>query len=176
MKCIHPYACWAARVIEEYLRTGKALYPDPEDESLPEELFQKRAGCFVTLHTLDGSLRGCIGTILPTQKNLALEIRENAISAATRDPRFPPVTLDELDKIEVNVDVLGELEPVSNFEELDPKVYGVVVTSGYRRGVLLPDLPGVDTVEEQLRIASLKAGILPDEAKKIYRFKVERYH
>lgn len=176
MKCSHPYACWAARVIEEYVKTGKAPYPDLEDSSLPQELFERRAGCFVSIHKLDGSLRGCIGTILPTQRNLAMEIRENAISAATRDPRFPPIAPDELEELEVSVDVLGDLEQVSSLDELDPKVYGVMVASGYRRGVLLPDLPGVDTVEEQIRIASLKAGIRPEEISKIYRFKVERYH
>ena len=170
----HPYVRWAIRVIEEYLKTGRAPYPD---ETLPKELFEKKAGCFVSLHRLDGALRGCIGTIVPTQENLALEIRENAISAATRDPRFPPLTLEELDEIEVSVDVLGHMERVKSLEELDPRIYGIVVVKGFRKGVLLPDLPGVDSVEEQLRIACLKAGIDPrEEGKELYKFRVERYH
>ncbi|HIP92341.1 MAG TPA: AmmeMemoRadiSam system protein A [Thermotoga sp.] len=172
MKGEHPYVKWAIKVIENYIKYGKILDPEPD---LPKELFERRAGVFVTLHKSDGSLRGCIGTFLPTKENLALEIRDNAIAAATQDPRFPPVTPDELDDIVVHVDVLSEPVPVKDISELDPKKYGVIVAKGWRRGLLLPDMEGVETVEEQLRIAKLKAGILGDEPVEIYKFTVERY-
>ena len=173
MRGEHPYVRWAIEVIENYIRHGKILEPH---EGLPRELFERRAGAFVTLHKLDGSLRGCIGTYLPTQPNLAYEIRENAIAAATRDPRFPPVQPEELDEIEVSVDILSEPEPVHSIDELDPKKYGIIVVSDRKRGLLLPDIEGVDTVEEQIRIAKLKAGIFPGESFSIYKFTVERYH
>jgi len=169
----HPYVKWAIRVIENYVKYGKILEPD---ESVPRELFERRAGAFVTLHKVDGSLRGCIGTYLPTKPNLALEIRDNAIAAATQDPRFPPVTPDELDEIVVHVDILSPPEPVRDISDLDPKKYGVIVVKGWRRGLLLPDIEGVDAVEEQLRIAKLKAGIPEwDNDVEVYRFTVERY-
>ena len=175
MKGEHPYVRWAIDVIENYILRGVRI--EPHDD-LPEELFRRRAGAFVTLHKLDGSLRGCIGTYLPTQPNLALEIRENAIAASTRDPRFEPVRPDEFDDIEVSVDVLSEPEIVNSTDELDPKRYGIIVVSGPRRGLLLPDLDGVDNVEEQIRIASLKAGIFYpyERPESIYRFTVERNH
>ncbi len=173
MKGEHPYVKWAIEVIENYVRNGKVIEPH---ENLPKELLERRAGAFVTLHRLDGSLRGCIGTYLPVRENLAYEIRDNAIAACSRDPRFPPVTPDELEDIEVSVDILSEPEPVSNPDELDPKRFGIIVVSGPKRGLLLPDIEGVETVEEQIRIASLKAGIFPGEPVQIYRFTVERYH
>jgi len=169
----HPYVRWAIRVIENYVRYGRVIEPD---ESVPKELFERKAGAFVTLHRKDGSLRGCIGTFLPTKPNLALEIRDNAIAAATEDPRFPPVSPEELDDIVVHVDILSKPEPVKNVSELDPKRYGIIVAKGWRRGLLLPDIEGVDTVEEQIRIAKLKAGIPDwDDDFEIYRFTVERY-
>jgi AmmeMemoRadiSam system protein A len=122
-------------------------------------------------------LRGCIGTIEPTQANVALEVIQNAISAATQDPRFPPIVPEELADLDIKVDVLGEPEPVDGLEELDPKRYGVIVKSArdWRRGLLLPDLEGVDTVESQVDIARRKAGIRPDEPIELYRFEVVRY-
>ena len=175
MKGEHPYVRWAIEVIENYILNGIKIEPRPD---LPKELFERRAGAFVTLHKLDGSLRGCIGTYLPTQPNLALEIRENAIAAATRDPRFEPVRPEELDEIEVSVDILSEPVPVRSIDELDPKKYGIIVVSDKRRGLLLPDIEGVDTVEEQIRIASLKAGIMYpyEKPEAIFKFTVERYH
>jgi len=172
MKGEHPCVKWAIEVIENYVKYGKVLDPHPD---LPKELFERRAGVFVTLHKTNGSLRGCIGTFLPTKENLALEIRDNAIAAATQDPRFPPVSPDELDDIVVHVDVLSEPIPVKDISELDPKKYGVIVSKGWRRGLLLPDIEGVETVEEQLRIAKFKAGILEEEPVEIYKFTVERY-
>jgi AmmeMemoRadiSam system protein A len=167
-----PLVDLARRTIEHYVRTGRVLAPP---EELPPEM-QGRAGVFVSIHKKDGSLRGCIGTFEPTQSNIALEIIQNAISAATRDPRFPPITEDELDDLQISVDVLSKPERVNSLEELDPKKYGVIVQSGWRRGLLLPDLEGVDTVEQQVAIAMRKAGIAPGEPVQLYRFTVKRYH
>ncbi|MGC8819841.1 MAG: AmmeMemoRadiSam system protein A [Fervidobacterium sp.] len=167
----HPYVKWAIEVIESYVRYRKVIEPHKD---LPKELFERRAGTFVTLHNLDGSLRGCIGTFIPIRENLAYEIRDNAISSATKDPRFPPVSPDELENIVVNVDVLSPFEPVKSIDELDPKKYGIIVQRGFRRGLLLPDIEGVDSVEEQIRIAKLKAGIFDDNFE-IFKFTVERY-
>ncbi|KAF2957551.1 hypothetical protein AS159_07765 [Thermotoga sp. Ku-13t] len=174
MKGHHPFVKWAIKSIESYILDRRMV--DPIKDGAPEELLNRRAGAFVSLHLLDGSLRGCIGTFMPTRSNLALEIRDNAIAAATQDPRFEPVTAEELDDIEVTVDILSEPEKVTDTSQLDPKKYGVIVVSGYRRGLLLPDLPGVDSVEEQLRIALRKAGISERERFDVYRFTVERYH
>ena len=150
--------------------------PDEKDPtlSLPEELLHTRAGAFVSLHEA-GELRGCIGTILPVRKNLAQEIIENAVSAATRDPRFSPVRKAELPYLEISVDVLGEPEDIPDAGALDVRRYGVIVAKGRKRGLLLPDLPGVDTVEEQIRIAKKKAGIPEDEAVQLQRFEVVRH-
>ncbi len=170
----HPFVKWAIKVIESKIRDGVILKPDPKE--LPPEMFQEKAGVFVTLHKKNGELRGCIGTFLPTTEDIAHEIAQNALEAALRDPRFEPVKAEELDDIVVSVDVLSSPEPVNSLKELDPKKYGIIVESGWRRGLLLPDLEGVDTVEEQLRIAKLKAGISENEKVKIYRFTVRRYH
>lgn len=145
------------------------------------ELTEERAGAFVSLHLKsdkpgeEGELRGCIGTISATRANLAEEIIAMAIAAGTEDPRFEPVELEELPNLFYSVDVLGEAEPVTSPLELDPKRYGVIVTSGMRRGLLLPDLPGVRTVHEQIAIARQKAGIDPGEAYRLERFEVTRY-
>jgi AmmeMemoRadiSam system protein A len=144
--------------------------------ALPEELKEiskQRAAAFVSLKK-GGQLRGCIGTILPLHDNLMEEIRENAISAGTRDPRFPAVRPEELEQLEYSVDVLSKPEPATR-EELDPSRYGVIVSRGHKRGVLLPDLEGVDTVEEQLEIALQKADISRNQGYGIERFEVIRY-
>jgi len=143
-------------------------------EGLPEALMGQRAGAFVSIHK-QGRLRGCIGTIAPTQDSLAGEIILNAVSAASRDPRFDPIRADELKWLEISVDVLGEPEPVASEDALDVKRYGVIVTSGNRRGLLLPDLEGVDTVSRQLAIARQKAGIGPKEKVSLQRFEVIRH-
>jgi len=164
-----PPVKWARMIIESYITNQ----PQPK---LPEEmeyLCHEMAGTFVSLKK-HGQLRGCIGTINPAYGNLAEEIAGNAISAATRDPRFLPVEEHELDDLVYSVDILGKPEPATR-DQLDPKRYGVIVTKGSRRGLLLPDLEGVDTVEEQLRIACQKAGIRPDEDYSIERFEVIRY-
>ena len=144
----------------------------PDDT--PPELTHQRAGCFVSLQE-DGQLRGCIGTLGPTQDSLAEEIIMNAISACSRDPRFPPVLPEELEHIDCKVDVLGEPERIEGPEQLDVKRYGVIVSRGMRRGVLLPDLEGVDTVDEQIAIAKSKAGIAVHESCELQRFQVVRH-
>ena len=125
--------------------------------------------------TPQGRLRGCIGTIEATKDSLAEEIINNAISASTQDPRFPAMTEDELKWLEINVDVLGEPEYIYSMDQLDPKRYGVIVQKRYRRGLLLPDLDGVDTAEQQVEIAKKKAGIRSDEDVKLQRFEVIRH-
>ncbi|MDP3012629.1 MAG: AMMECR1 domain-containing protein, partial [Candidatus Subteraquimicrobiales bacterium] len=120
------------------------------------------------------ALRGCVGTTSPIRENLAEEIVFNAISSATKDPRFPPVDDLELPLLDYTVDILEEPEPIPDESYLDPKKYGVIVESGYKSGLLLPDLEGVDTVKHQVSIAKQKAGIYPDESTKLYRFKVRR--
>ncbi len=143
-------------------------------EDLPEEMLTKRAGVFVSIKK-HGELRGCIGTFLPTRKNIAEEIQRNAISAGCEDPRFYPVTAEELPELEYSVDVLTEPRPVYSLDELDPKKYGILVQKGFRSGLLLPDLEGVDTVEQQLNIALAKAGISPNEKYQIKKFEVVRH-
>lgn len=165
-----PLVSLARETIEEYIRYGRVTQvPVP----MPPEL-EMRAGAFVCLKK-HGQLRGCIGTIEPTQPNLAAEIVQNAISSSTRDPRFEPVYEDELDDLEYTVDVLSAPHPVESLDDLDPKRYGVIVESGFKRGLLLPDLEGVDTVEDQVSIAMRKAGIYDGEPITLYRFEVRRH-
>jgi len=161
----------ARAAIGTYVQYGDVLDDYPHDDPL----FEDRAGCFVSLHE-EEQLRGCIGTIVPTQDTLGQEIVRNAIEAATDDPRFPPLSPDELDRLEISVDVLHAPEGVAGLEQLDPKKYGVIVSCGYRRGLLLPDLEGVDTCEHQVSIAMRKGGIGQGEKVCIERFKVDRYH
>lgn len=167
-----PWVRLARLSLETYVRTGRPLERLPD--GLPPELTGQAAGAFVSLH-IDGRLRGCIGTISPTQKNVAWEIVQNAVSACSRDPRFPPVRTAELDELEYSVDVLGRPEPVDSPALLNPKQYGVIVSCGHRRGLLLPDLDGVDTVEQQLDIARQKGGIRAGEPCQIQRFQVVRH-
>ena len=162
-----------ARASAEYFVTNGKVMPVPDWVS--RELLHKTAGAFVSVHKF-GALRGCIGTIASTQKNLALEIIENAVSAVSKDPRFSPVTQDELKYLDINVDVLGEAEKIKSPSELDVKKYGVIVQSGYKRGLLLPDLEGVDTVEQQIDIARRKGGIAPGEKIDLFRFEVVRHY
>lgn len=165
------YVRLARLSLETYVKTGKyAKLPD----NLPEEMTKKRAGVFVSLKKY-GELRGCIGTILPVTGSIAEEIIRNAVSAGLEDPRFPPVRKEELKDLTYSVDVLSEPEPVSSLDELDVKRYGVIVSCGRRRGLLLPDLEGVDTVEKQISIAKRKAGIYDNEDIKIERFEVIRH-
>lgn len=168
---MHPVVELAKKAVEEYVKNRRVI-------SVPEILtpeMRERAGVFVSIKK-HGQLRGCIGTFVPSCKNVAEEIIRNAICSATEDPRFPPVQEEELDDLSYSVDILSQPEKVKDLNDLDPKRYGVIVASGGRRGLLLPDLEGVDTVEEQIRIARLKAGIFEGEKIEIFRFEVRRYH
>ena len=167
---MHRIVKLARQSIEEYIRKGKRISP-PQDLS-PE--LSSRAGVFVCIKK-HGNLRGCIGTFEPCRDTVAEEVIHNAVAAAAQDPRFRPITEDELDAIEYSVDVLSPPEKIQGMSDLDPKKYGVIVVHGMKRGLLLPDLEGVDTVEEQLRIARTKAGIWADEDIEIFRFSVTRY-
>ncbi|MEE8418790.1 MAG: AmmeMemoRadiSam system protein A, partial [Dehalococcoidales bacterium] len=164
-----PIVKLARQAVEAYIREGKTFQPS---ELVPE--MKEEAGVFVSIHKHD-DLRGCIGTFEPTKGSIAEEIVTNAISSATRDPRFHPVTVDELKNLDYSVDVLTKPEPVENRDLLDAKKYGVIVQAGYRRGLLLPDLEGVETVEQQIDICRQKAGIGPSEQVILYRFEVKRY-
>ena len=168
-----PYVRLARASLEHYVRTRSYL---PVPDNLPAELANRRAGAFVSLKK-DGRLRGCIGTIAPTRASLAEEIVANAVSAGCHDRRFSPVRADELDELVYDVDVLGEPEPVDDRSQLDPARYGVIVsTPDGRRGLLLPALDGVDTVEEQLSIAAQKGGIsLGEKDVRLERFEVVRH-
>lgn len=166
-----PYVRLATQSVECYVKTGRQMEM-PDD--LPQELYDTQAGAFVSIHE-DGQLRGCIGTISPCAPSLASEIISNAISASTRDPRFYPITADELPRLVINVDVLNPAEPCTE-ADLDPRIYGVIVTKGGRRGLLLPDLEGVDAVQQQLAIAKQKAGLGPHETDvELMRFTVTRH-
>jgi AmmeMemoRadiSam system protein A len=167
---MHPIVALAKEAVETYTKTGKKL-------ALPKKLtpeMQQQAGVFVSIHKL-GDLRGCIGTFGPQQRNVAEEVIVNAISSSTRDPRFEPVMEEELKDLDYSVDVLTEPELVKDESQLDPKRYGVIVEAGWRKGLLLPDLEGVDTAALQIDICRQKGGIGPDEPVKLYRFEVKRY-
>ena len=167
-----PWVRLARLSLETFVRTGKQL--DALPDGLPDEMTTRSAGAFVSLHA-HGQLRGCIGTTGPTRSSVAWEIVQNAISACSRDPRFDPVRADELNSLEYSVDILGEPEAVSSRTELDVKKYGVIVSCGSRRGLLLPDLEGVDTVEQQIEIARRKGGISSGERYTLERFEVVRH-
>lgn len=171
----HALVALARETIERHVRDGVRIAPP---DVLTEDM-RRRAGAFVTIHR-HGRLRGCIGTIQPMFDNVAEEVIQNAISAATRDPRFSPVRLDELEDLDIKVDVLGEPEPVTSLDDLDPKRYGLIVESEShprKRGLLLPDLEGIDTVEKQVYWTRYhKAGITdPDAPVQMFRFEVLRY-
>jgi AmmeMemoRadiSam system protein A len=171
----HPLVDLARRAIESFVRDGRRIHAS--DKLVPD--MQRQAGTFVTLRR-GGQLRGCIGTIEPVSDNVANEVIRNAISAATRDPRFSPIRPSELADLEIKVDVLGESEPVHGVDDLDPRRYGLVVQSvdrPWKRGLLLPDLEGIDTAEKQVYWTRYhKAGITdPDEPVQMFRFEVMRY-
>ena len=166
---MHPLVKLAKKIVETYVKEGKV----PKPEELTPEM-KERAGVFVSIHKF-GELRGCIGTIEPQRSNVAEEVIANAISSATRDPRFPAIVPSELKDLEYSVDVLTTPEPIKSQDQLDPKRYGVIVEAGWRKGLLLPDLEGVDTVDYQIDICRQKAGIAPNEPVKLYRFEVRRY-
>lgn len=161
----------ARRAVEDYIVQGKEAEID--EGELPE-ILKEQAGVFVTLKK-NKKLRGCMGTFRPVQKNAAYEIISNAMTAAENDPRFPEVNKEELNEIKFSVDILSEPEQVRNTKELDPKKYGILVKGGHQTGLLLPDLDGIKTAEEQLNIAKRKAGLTEDTKVEIYRFTVKRF-
>lgn len=166
-----PWVRLARYSLETFIKTGQyAKLP----QDLPQELRENRAGAFVTLKE-NGALRGCIGTISPVKDSLAEEILSNAVSAAVDDPRFDPVTARELPQLVYSVDVLDPPEPITSAKELDTRWYGVIVENGGRRGLLLPNLAGIDTVEKQISIARQKAGISAQEPVRLWRFRVVRH-
>jgi MEMO1 family protein len=165
------YVRLARHTLENYVQSGKrpAILQD-----LPAEMLARRAGVFVSLKK-DGQLRGCIGTISPARASIAEEIISNAISAGTNDPRFDPVTEDELASLSYSVDVLKEPEPIASMDDLDVKRYGVIVSKGSRRGLLLPNLEGVNTPRKQVEIALQKAGLSAGDGYNMERFEVVRH-
>ena len=170
----------AARyAMEIYVTEGRELHsvddlPASIREDIPQRMLAEKAGVFVSLK-INGNLRGCIGTISPTTSSVLTEIFRNAVLACAEDPRFPPVNRDELPRISVSVDVLGAPEPIDGPGQLDVRRYGVIVSHGFRRGLLLPDLEGVDTPEEQIAIAARKAGIRKSDPYMLERFEVIRH-
>jgi AmmeMemoRadiSam system protein B/AmmeMemoRadiSam system protein A len=168
---VSPLVKLAHEAIDAYVREGRII-KTPAMLALEME---DQAGAFVSIHK-DGELRGCIGTFEPSRRNVAEEVIINSISAATRDPRFSPLEEEDLKDLDISVDILTSPEPIDGKEHLNPKKYGVIVQRGARRGLLLPDLEGVDTVEQQIDICCSKADIMPGEKVRLYRFEVKRYH
>lgn len=168
-KELHPLVQLARQAVENYINDGKMIKPV---DLTPE--MKEKAGVFVSLKKR-GQLRGCIGTFEPMETSIAQEIVHNAISSAVSDPRFSPVKPSELNDLEYSVDVLTHPEPVEDKSQLDPKKYGLIVQAGFRRGLLLPDLEGVNNVETQIDICRQKAGIMSSEPIKMFRFEVKRY-
>ena len=166
------YVRLARRSLEAWVRNSEKI---SVPEGLPSEMTSRRAGAFVSLKK-HGQLRGCIGTIAATTSSVAQEIIRNARSAATEDPRFEPVEPQELEDLVYSVDILGDAEDIDSPQQLDVKKYGVIVSSGMKRGLLLPNLEGVDTVEQQLEIARRKAGLGGKEPVKLQRFEVVRHY
>ncbi len=169
----HPFVSLAVEAIQAFVREQRVLDPG---EGLFAEIpdAHRPAGAFVSLKRA-GELRGCIGTVEPTKGSLIAEIIHNAISAATRDPRFPAVQASELNDLVVSVDVLSAPQPVLDFSELNHRRYGLVVRSGGRQGVLLPDIEGINSEGEQLAVVRQKAGITQADAADLFRFEVVRY-
>lgn len=171
------YTRIALQTISHFLAKGnlkKLQFP-----GLPENLLNQRRGCFVSLHKNDGELRGCIGTIEPVHQNLSEEIINNSIAAASRDTRFRPLSINELEAIELSVDVLTKPEEIFDINDLDIQIYGVIVSDNkHKRGILLPNLDGIESIEHQIQIAQKKAGLedVPLNQLSIYRFTSTRYH
>ena len=164
-----PFVELATQAVESFVRSGRSLViSSPVPAAMAEQ-----AGVFVSIKK-NGRLRGCIGTFFPSEPTIAHEIIANAEKSASQDPRFPPVSSSELQDLSISVDILTKPEPCTQ-EELNPAIYGIIVQSGHRRGLLLPDLEGVDTAEEQIAIAKNKAGIGHDDRLELFRFTVDRH-
>lgn len=169
----HPLVTLALDAIRAFVVDQQIIEP-PESLFAEVPVARERAAAFVCLKR-DGQLRGCLGTTEPTQATLAAEIIHSAIGAATRDPRFSAVYLAELEELVVSVDVLGCRESIADFSELDHRRYGLIVQSGTRQGVLLPDIEGIDSVADQVALVLQKAGVAPEETAQYFRFEVVRY-
>lgn len=173
----HPYVVLAREAVARYLR-GEGMYTFGTDIDSDESLWKIKRACFVSIKMRRGrALRGCIGTLLPVRDTVDAEIVMNAVAASTRDQRFDPMVEDDLDDVIFSVDVLSSPEVIKDKSQLDHRKYGVIVSQGrgIRRGVLLPDLPGVGSVDQQLTIAAQKAGITSMNDVVIERFTVDRY-
>lgn len=168
---MNPIVELAVKAINTYIKEGKKIEPS----TLLSEEMKGKAGVFVSIHK-GGELKGCIGTMAPTRKNIAEEIIANAIAAATQDPRFPAIEEDELEGLDVSVDILTSPEKIKDVSQLDAKKYGVIVASGGKRGLLLPDIEGVNTPQDQIEICKKKAWIGEKEPVELFRFQVHRYH
>ncbi len=169
---MHPLVSLAKSAVENYINRGKTIKPP---KGLPKEFFEKKSGTFVTIMEYNG-LRGCIGTYLPIRRNIAEEVIYNAIAAASEDYRFGPIQKEELPRLSYTVCILSGPEPVKDLKELNSKRYGIIVKTSAKTGLLLPDLEGVNTVEQQISIACQKAGIDPNKEKIIiYKFTVEKF-
>jgi len=162
----------AQAAVETFVNSGQLLPPPDQGYAT---FRQQQAGVFVTLKTLNGDLRGCIGTISPVYTNILEETISNAVAAASRDPRFPAVQPSELPSLSYSVSVLHPPEAISSLTELDPQKYGVIVSARQRRGLLLPELEGLDTAEKQVEHAMFKAGLRPGEPVALQRFQVDKY-
>ena len=169
---MHPLVFLAKQTVENYIKERKII---SLLEDLPKEFLERKAGTFVTIEK-NSELRGCIGTYLPTRENIAEEVIYNAIAAATEDYRFGPIEKEELPEFSYTVYILNEPELVKDLKELDPKKYGIIVKTETKTGLLLPDLEGVDTIEQQLSITCQKGGIDPNQEKfLIYKFTAEKF-
>jgi len=172
-----PYTLIAFETIKHYLQSGHIK--NLKIPAIPSEFFKIRRGCFVSLHHMDEKLRGCIGTIEPQENNLVEEIKRNALAAAFHDRRFDPLSEIEFQNIKISVDVLTEPEAISSQDDLDPLIFGVIVSDGkYQKGVLLPSIPEIDTIQKQIRIVKRKAGLSDTDDRNLifYRFTSNRYH
>ena len=175
----HPKSIYSKVALSTIIKSLKGDLEWIESILLPERDLSVKRGCFVSLHKKDRSLRGCIGTIEPQENSLGKEIERNAYSAAFRDSRFTPLTIEELDDLEVSVDVLTEPEQIDNLDDLDPQIYGIIVSdNSYRKAVLLPAIPEIDTLEKQIEIVKRKAGLsrTSNDRLSFYRFTSNRYH
>lgn len=167
------YTELAQKTIEEYIN-NKKIIEMPDD--LPREFYFRKAGVFVTIFKGD-ELKGCIGTYAPTKKNIAIEIIDNAAAACSKDYRFRPVNKSDLSDLKYEVSVLSKLELIKDIEKHDPKKYGLIVRCGVGRlGLLLPDLDGINTIDEQIEICCQKGGIDPQtDISTLYFFTVEKH-
>jgi AmmeMemoRadiSam system protein A len=168
-----PYTKLAREAVTSYLKSSKSL---KLDEIANKRMLNDQAGAFVSLHNKkDGTLRGCIGTFTPTCENIAQEIVKNSISAALKDPRFPPLNEKDISEITFSVDIIGKIKPVNEIKDLNPKEFGILVKKSGQTGLLLPNLKNIESPEIQVKIACQKAGINPNSDYKIFKFKAERH-